>query len=630
MGEHERGLMSSNRPLPSVPNLDFERKAAKRLLRQLRAGHPESLERARTHHPAGVDSPPDLIQLSDAQLIIAREYGFASWPRLVRYYGDVERQRHTHRTAKEAHSYESSVRGILAQHRARESWASGYLARFVPRFYEMPTDEVFASEIIEDDARLAVARSNGFPSWSVLVERTDAERRGRPGHWDITPWHYALSAIRARDLEELQRVVSAHPELLTPSDQQLGQGTTLVGSLVANERHQGTENLAHIRNWLLGRGVDVQRELNRQLCGHMRIKTEKVRWLLAHDADPNWVADNGIPVMEHALIAYWNGEAADLVAERATPRDGLWISSGLGDVDGVARFLDERGKPTWAARNLRPPFDAVGIPGIPSHPDPSDEELLTETFFVAMLNGRSNVIEYMVSRGFPVNGLMWGQPPAQFAIGNRFVSVLESLLRCGADLDAKVSEKQTLREWAGEWFGSVHQAGRDSFRPIVGLCGLDADAILADLDKRPREPPGVHPEVKDALELAGDDAHRLGQSEISPENQLYGLLRGAGHALMFIRMMIDTEFERFRTDINSRVFPRDDVSDDRPKLFLDREAQEVVRAANEHAEKHRNSRVTGPHLLRALALVEDGPVHKLLEPYGVEMSGLLKKLDQSI
>jgi hypothetical protein len=32
------------------------------------------------------------IQLADAQLVIAREYGFTSWPKLVRYFGDVDRQ----------------------------------------------------------------------------------------------------------------------------------------------------------------------------------------------------------------------------------------------------------------------------------------------------------------------------------------------------------------------------------------------------------------------------------------------------------------------------------------------------------------------------------------------------------
>ena len=43
--------MSALRPLPARPNLEFERKEAKALLRRLRAGDPEALERARARHP---------------------------------------------------------------------------------------------------------------------------------------------------------------------------------------------------------------------------------------------------------------------------------------------------------------------------------------------------------------------------------------------------------------------------------------------------------------------------------------------------------------------------------------------------------------------------------------------------
>src|SRR4051812_26786204 len=94
------GVMSASpaspapRPLPPRPSLEFERKEAKALLRRLRDGDPEALARARARHPAIGAPARDRIRLSDAQLVIAREYGFASWPRLVRYFGDVAHRRH--------------------------------------------------------------------------------------------------------------------------------------------------------------------------------------------------------------------------------------------------------------------------------------------------------------------------------------------------------------------------------------------------------------------------------------------------------------------------------------------------------------------------------------------------------
>jgi len=45
-------------------------------------------------HPVSLrDRRPDELQLADAQHVIAREYGFASWPRLVEYFEETERHR---------------------------------------------------------------------------------------------------------------------------------------------------------------------------------------------------------------------------------------------------------------------------------------------------------------------------------------------------------------------------------------------------------------------------------------------------------------------------------------------------------------------------------------------------------
>lgn len=70
------------RPLPSRPSLEYERKQAKALLRRLRAGDPDAVARAGERHDTLRQSAGADITLADAQLVIAREYGFASWPRL--------------------------------------------------------------------------------------------------------------------------------------------------------------------------------------------------------------------------------------------------------------------------------------------------------------------------------------------------------------------------------------------------------------------------------------------------------------------------------------------------------------------------------------------------------------------
>ncbi len=72
-----------------MPNLEQQRKRAKELLRAHRDGDPEAAHRIQRHLPraraltvAAVFALP--LQLADAQLVVAREAGFPTWPRMKR------------------------------------------------------------------------------------------------------------------------------------------------------------------------------------------------------------------------------------------------------------------------------------------------------------------------------------------------------------------------------------------------------------------------------------------------------------------------------------------------------------------------------------------------------------------
>ena len=69
-------------PLPPRPSLEHQQKLAKRLLRGAWAGDADAIARARTFLPAA--SNPDTMKLHDAQLVIARGYGFDSWAAMKR------------------------------------------------------------------------------------------------------------------------------------------------------------------------------------------------------------------------------------------------------------------------------------------------------------------------------------------------------------------------------------------------------------------------------------------------------------------------------------------------------------------------------------------------------------------
>jgi hypothetical protein len=78
-----------SRGLPAQPHLDIPKRQARELLAQAHVGESAAIERVRTRHPkfqdAGAASSALAgLRLADAQLVIAREYGFANWPEMKR------------------------------------------------------------------------------------------------------------------------------------------------------------------------------------------------------------------------------------------------------------------------------------------------------------------------------------------------------------------------------------------------------------------------------------------------------------------------------------------------------------------------------------------------------------------
>lgn len=68
--------------VPDDASLEHLRKLARRLQRGVRSGDAAALELVARRHPAGAPADPAGFPLTAAQLVVARELGFASWPRL--------------------------------------------------------------------------------------------------------------------------------------------------------------------------------------------------------------------------------------------------------------------------------------------------------------------------------------------------------------------------------------------------------------------------------------------------------------------------------------------------------------------------------------------------------------------
>jgi uncharacterized protein len=79
-------MSTSSSFLPARPSLEQLRKRAKELLRDVRDAEPSALARFRVHLSASGGAT-----LADAQFVIAREHGFASWTKLKRHVLAIER-----------------------------------------------------------------------------------------------------------------------------------------------------------------------------------------------------------------------------------------------------------------------------------------------------------------------------------------------------------------------------------------------------------------------------------------------------------------------------------------------------------------------------------------------------------
>ncbi len=328
-------MSGTHRPLPARPNLESERKHAKRLLRALHIGDAAALARCRVLPGAARDA--NTLQLADAQLIIAREYGFASWPRLVAYYTTWDRHDAAgpDRTRYPLDRYEIWIGDLLNRHRLRIPGAAQQLGAYVPRFTDATEAEILDAVVTEDDARLAVARTHRLPSWEGLVEWASSYQEIGMDEHRASPFGRALQAIREGDLDTLGFIVDAHPEMLERDYRGMpGYEPTLIRTAWHQERTAPSEQATRVSEWLVTRGVDAAYDATSSLH-HLRMpkkSIEEISFLLSRGADPTWIPPDGIGLLERALMVCWSPAPAGLIRTLVPTPKALWIAAGLGDV----------------------------------------------------------------------------------------------------------------------------------------------------------------------------------------------------------------------------------------------------------------------------------------------------------
>src|SRR5215471_6578712 len=181
--------------LPSKPSLNHLKYQARDLFKALRATHRDAFARVREFHPKFVRAEEREFRgtkfvLSDAQLVVAREYGFASWPKLKEFV--------------EAAAPEPSTKTSADDMRAVES-RDALVARFLE--YACPDHHV----------RGGPAHMMARQAALQLLEQ----------HPEIAR-HNLYTAVVCGELEEVQRILAQRPA--AASERYAGNGPDRSGA----------------------------------------------------------------------------------------------------------------------------------------------------------------------------------------------------------------------------------------------------------------------------------------------------------------------------------------------------------------------------------------------------------------
>jgi ankyrin repeat protein len=436
--------------LPAAPSLEQLRKQAKELLRAHRAGDPDAVARIAAHHP----EPHEPLKLTGAQLVVAREHGFASWPRLRTYVERVAQYgpQLQHAYHEDLDYYEGRAYGLRAS--AQDGTPSATAAF-----------ERWGAPITEAGARAVVARAHGFASWQALRKHVGALRESGE------PFARAYRAIEAHDVEGLRAELDRFPDLVaakgTNDNDLLGMaGATCDERLVKLLLERGADrNSANAHGWT---------PLHQ--AGYSGLPL-LARMLLDAGARPDTFArgDGGTPLV---VALFWgHRETAEVLAEQGVHPRNLRAAAGLGRRELVDELLSPDGRlapEAGAHRGFYRPHS--GFP----HWEPRDDphEVVDEALSWAARNDSVEVLDVLVDRGANLEADVYRGSALMWAAAQGRVAAVRRLLALGADPNGRSTFGGPSH---GDGVTPLHLAAGDGHLEVIAaLLDAGADPTLRD------------------------------------------------------------------------------------------------------------------------------------------------------
>ena len=459
--------------LPPAPSLEQLRKQAKDLLRAVRSGDPDALARVAASGPR----PGEPLRLSGAQLVVAREHGFPSWPRLGAYVRRVAAHGPglQHAFHEDAGYYEERADGLLASAQDGTTSATALFAR-----RHAPLSRAGARDVI--------AREHGFPSWAAL--RRHVGRLRESGE----PFARAYRAVEAHDVDGLRAQLETFPDLAAAVGT---NGNDLIGMAGAT----CDERLVRV---LLDAGADPARGNAHgwtplHQAGYSNLPL-LARMLLDEGApvDVSARGDGGTPLV---VALFWgHREVTEVLAERGVHPRNLRAAAGLGRLDLVEELVAPDGRLAPEAGAHRAYYRPhSGFPDWRPSDDP--QEVLDEALAWAARSGRVEVLEPLVARGARPDADTYRGSALMWAAASGRAGAVRRLVALGADPSGRSTFGGPSH---GEGVTPLHLAAQsghlDAVRALLDA-GADPRARDANFDSTPDgwAEYGGHPAVAAAI-----------------------------------------------------------------------------------------------------------------------------------
>ena len=327
-------------------NLEQQKKQARELLRAIRSGNSDALSRLRRQHSRwAVDDATvrQQVALHDAQFVLAREQGFASWTKLKAYAEPSPHSRHTRLFVADVAWIADRVRGLLRTRQSAGPAALEQIREWHPRFSDWTDDEIRKAEFTEADARLVYAREHGFETWDDLASRVNLLASGTDTAI-AEPFMAAFRALESGKVADFDAVLRANPRL---AHERGTNGNTLLNLAVSFAGKPDWKGGVSPVEALLAGGADVNDANDRGWTPlHQAAYTNNVGiagMLVAKGAalDAEAHGAGGTPLV---VALFWgHREVADLIGSYGVAPGNLRTAAGLGSIELLeALFRDER------------------------------------------------------------------------------------------------------------------------------------------------------------------------------------------------------------------------------------------------------------------------------------------------